>query len=121
MTDDIYTTAAMTHPSFKHAVLPTELYQEIVVHLDPKHDRRTLLNLALCSHSFRVESQQMIFGNMEMVHGFDRNDQDTRLVWVHAQFLQSVITCPQRLARYVHSYFQYRVALESTCKWVERE
>jgi hypothetical protein len=119
MTGDIYTSTTMTHPFSERPVLPNELHKEIVAHLHPNYDRRTLLDLALCSHSFRLETQQLLFIDMALVHEF--NQCDHRAVEVHVRFLQAIISSPERLALYVRKYLQHSVALDPTCRRAHRE
>lgn len=121
MIGDNPTTTAINYPSREVAELPNELHQEIVAHMDPKRDRRTLLNLALCSHSFRTESQRLLFMNTALVHDFHKYDRGPLPVRVHTKFLRAIIKSQERLALYVQWYIQHSVALESTCKRVGGE
>ncbi|KAF5328102.1 hypothetical protein D9619_013613 [Psilocybe cf. subviscida] len=94
--------------------LPFEIFLEVLSHLRTSlvEDRKTLLALALCCRALRDASQKNLFNSMlDGCLTFD-SIRLARNLKVHSKFLGAIMGSPNRLALFVLSYTQQRLALD---------
>lgn len=97
------------HTSLVAVALPQELYGAIISNLYHENDRLTLLSTSLASSILRDESQPVLFRATTGRH-FEYRDgplSEDRLVntsQTFYMFLTSVVSHPNRLAKYVRTY-----------------
>ncbi|KAF5327222.1 hypothetical protein D9619_005081 [Psilocybe cf. subviscida] len=96
-------------------VIPQELYQDIVSHLNHDHDigTRALLSVAQCSSVLRHEAQRVLFRHPFAFLWQDSDKQNCRgfsILRTHEAFLEAILLAPTSLGPLVRSYNQFQVS-----------
>lgn len=95
-------------------LLPFDIFWEILshLHISLAEDRKIILALALCCRALREASQRVLFSRMHYGYLEVTPDHLVRNIKVHSKFLRAIINSPNRLALFVCSYSQHRLALD---------
>lgn len=104
--------------AFTSPNLPFDIYVEVFGYLRPSlvEDRKALLALCLSSTDLREAGQRVLFRKMHCgLLSFDP-DRPARVIRTHSKFLSAIINSPDRLALFVTSYAQQRLALDPTLR-----
>jgi hypothetical protein len=97
------------------AIIPQELYRDIISNLSHDHDNgtRTLLSAAQCSWALRHEAQRVLFRHPFAFLWQNSDKPDSTgfsIIRSHEGFLEAILLAPSRLGPLVRSYNQSRIS-----------